>query len=189
VYVQTGARPDPAKFLAGIRAGRTFATNGPLVLFTLGGKGPGDEIRLPAGGGALEARATLASVVPVDHLEIVGDGRTVEDLPVAGDRRSGTFTRTLHVRESGWYLLRAYADRPAHPVLDIYPYGTTSPVYVVVGGAPRRSSEDARYFLAWIDRLEKAARENTGWNTAAEKEAVLADIAKARGVFLEQITP
>jgi len=189
VYVQTGSRPDQSKFLAGIRAGRTFATNGPLVLFTLGGKGPGDEIRLPAGGGSLEARATLASIAPVDHLEIVGDGRVVEDLPLAGDRRSGAFTRTIRVRESGWYLLRAYADRPEHPVLDVYPYGTTSPVYVVVAGAPRRSSEDAAYFLAWIDRLEKAARESTGWNTDAEKDTVLGDIAKARGVFLEQITP
>src|SRR5438128_2927329 len=53
VFVQTGTRPDQARFLAGIRAGRTFATNGPLVQFTLGGKGPGGEIRLPAGGGTL----------------------------------------------------------------------------------------------------------------------------------------
>src|SRR5436309_2597794 len=69
VYVQTGTRPDQARFLAGIRAGRTFATNGPLVLFTLGGKAPGDEIRLAAGGGTLQARVTLTSIVP-DHLEI-----------------------------------------------------------------------------------------------------------------------
>ena len=59
----------------------------------------------------------------------------------------------------------------------------------MVEGASRRSSDDAAYFLAWIDRLEKAAREHTGWNTGAEKETVLADIAKARAVFLEQITP
>ncbi len=189
VYVQTGTRPDQARFLAGLRAGRTFATNGPLVLFTLGGKGPGGEIRLPAGGGTLQVRATLASIVPVDHLEIIGDGKVVADLPLAGDRRTATISRAIQVRESGWYLLRAYAERPEHPVLDIYPFGTTSPVYVVVGDAPRRSSDDAAYFLAWIDRLEKATREHTGWNTGAEKDAVLADIAKARAVFLEQITP
>ena len=189
VYVQTGTRPDQARFLAGIRAGRTFATNGPLVLFTLGGKGPGGEVRLPAGGGTLQARVTLASIVPVDHLEIIGDGKVVADLPLAGDRRTATIDRAIQVRESGWYLLRAYAERPEHPVLDIYPFGTTSPVYVVVEGASRRSSDDAAYFLAWIDRLEKAAREHTGWNTGAEKETVLADIAKARAVFLEQITP
>ncbi len=189
VYVQTGTRPDQARFLEGIRAGRTFATNGPLVQLTLGGKGPGGEIRLPAGGGTLRARVTLASIVPMDHLEIIGDGKVVADLPLTGDRRAATVDRAIPVRESGWYLLRAYSERPEHPVLDIYPFGTTSPVYVVVGDAPRRSTDDAAYFLAWIDRLEKAAREHTGWNTGAEKEAVLADIAKARAVFLEQITP
>jgi hypothetical protein len=189
VYVHTGTRPDQTRFLAGLRAGRTFATNGPLVLFTLGGKSPGDEIRLPAGGGTLQARVTLASIVPVDHLQIVGDGKVVADLPLSGDRRSAALTRAIEIRESGWYLLRAYAERPEHPVLDIYPFGTTSPVYVVVGNQSRRSSGDASYFLAWLDRLEKATREHTGWNTVTEKENVLADIAKARSVFLEQITP
>ena len=57
------------------------------------------------------------------------------------------------IERSGWYVLRAYASRSRHPVLDLYPFGTTSPVYVAVGGAPARSPEDARYFLGWIDRV------------------------------------
>jgi len=189
VYVKTAVRPDHARFLAGIRAGRTFATNGPLLEFTLADRGPGDEIRLPAGGGALRARVTLNSIVPVDHLEIIGNGRTIAELPLSGDRRSAAVSRDIPVTASGWYLLRAYADRPEHPVLDIYPFGTTSPIYVVVGGGPVRSPGDAAYFLAWIDRLEKAAREHGGWNTAEEKESVLGDLARARAVFLEQAGP
>src|SRR2546428_12802713 len=73
--------------------------------------------------------------------------------------------------------------------MDIYPYAPTSPVYVGVGGARVRSPEDARFFLAWIDRLEKAARDHRGWNNAAEKEAVLTDIARARTVYRDQVTP
>src|SRR2546422_844043 len=189
VYVRTGARPDHARFLAGIRAGRTFATNGPLLLFTLAGKAPGDEIRLPAGGGTLQARVTLASIVPADHLEIRANGKVVADLPLSGDRRSLTVSHTLPVATSGWYVLRAYADRPEHPVLDTYPFGATSPIYVVVGGQAVRSSDDAAYFLAWLDRLEKATREHKGWNTPVEMESVLGDIASARAVYLEQAGP
>jgi TolB protein len=187
VYVRTGQRPDQTRFLAGIRAGRTFATNGPLLLFTLQGKSPGDEIRLPEGGGRLLARATLASIAPIDHLEIVGNGKVVAELPLAGERRSADLARDLQVKESGWYLLRAYAERSEHPVLDIYPFGTTSPIYVAVGGEPVRSSTDASYFLSWIDRLEKATREHPGWNTETEKRDVLSDLDKARAVYLDQV--
>jgi len=189
VYVKTGSRPDHARFLAGIRDGRTFATNGPLLRFTLGDSEPGEVIRLPAGGRTLQARVVLASIVPVDHLEIIGNGTTVADLPLADDRRTATLGRGIAVTKSGWYLLRAYAEHPEHPVLDIYPFGTTSPIYVDVGGEPVRSSDDAAYFLAWIDRLEKAAREHRGWNNEREKEAVLGDIDRARSVFLEQVVP
>ena len=60
------------------RPGRSMATNGPLVELALRPRGssgawsePGDELALPAGRHALEARVSLRSIVPVDHLEIV----------------------------------------------------------------------------------------------------------------------
>src|SRR2546426_528203 len=136
VYVRTGVRPDHARWLAGIRAGRTFATNGPLLEFTLGGKQIGDELRLPAASAAVRLTAVLRSIVPVDHLQVVGNGEVVAELPLGGDRTSASITRAIAITRSGWYVLRAYADGPAHPVMDIYPYATTSPIYVSVGGAP-----------------------------------------------------
>jgi len=38
-------------------------------------------------------------------------------------------------------------------VLDNYVYATTSPIYVTVGGKKARSPEDAKYFVAWIERM------------------------------------
>jgi Tol biopolymer transport system component len=189
VYVKTGARPDHAAWLRGLRAGRTFATNGPLLEFSLGGKGIGDELRLPPGSHTVQARATLRSIVPIDSLQIIGNGRVVADLLLSGERTTATATRSIPITASGWYVLRAHAAHPAHPILDIYPFGTTSPIYVTVGDGKVHSRDDAAYFLAWIDRLEKSAREHKGWNTAAEKETVLNDFARAREVYLEQITP
>jgi hypothetical protein len=186
VYVKTGARPDHAAWIAGIRAGRTFATNGPLLEFTLDGREPGSEIRLPAGGGEVRARAVLRSIVPVERFEIVANGEVVLSLPVGGDGTSADHTRSLPVTRSGWYTLRAWRERPHHPVLDIYPFATTSPIYVTVGGAPTRSQADARYFLRWIDRLEEAAGAHADWNTEEEKAAVMKDLAAARAVFQER---
>ena len=189
VYVKTGARPGHAAWLAGIRAGRTFVTNGPLLEFTLGGKQAGDTLRLPAAAAAVRLTASLRSFVPVDHFQVIGNGKVVADLPLTDRRTAASITRAIPITASGWYVLRAYADGPAHPVMDIYPYATTSPIYVSVAGAPVGSPEDARYFVAWIDRLEKAARAHRGWNNATEKEAVLDDIARARAVYEKLITP
>src|SRR3990172_7455165 len=45
VFVRTGAPLDHRRWLAGIREGRTFVTNGPLLEFTLSGREIGDAIR------------------------------------------------------------------------------------------------------------------------------------------------
>jgi hypothetical protein len=68
----------------------------------------------------------------------------------------------------------------------VYPYATTSPIYVTVGGQPIRSPEAATYFLAWIDRLERAAEANGDWNTPQEKAQVLETIRQARAEFVRR---
>jgi hypothetical protein len=96
-------------------------------------------------------------------------------------RYSGTVT--LPVDRSGWYLLRAIGDSAHTPVLDVYPYATTSPIYLTVGGAPIRSADDAKYFLAWLDRLAQGVATYPEFNSEAERAMVQAQIAAARRVF------
>ena len=186
VYVRAGGPLDHRRFLAALKAGRSFATNGPLLDFSLGGRELGDELRLPEGGGTVTAKVRLRSFVPVDHLEIVGNGRVVATVPLAGDRTAATAEVPILVTASGWYTLRARGDSAAHPVLDLYPFATTSPIYVSVGGAPARSSADAAYFVAWIDRLDAAARASTAWNDARERTEVLELFSRARAEFMRR---
>src|SRR5207344_1374184 len=86
---------DFDRFLGGLKAGRSMATNGPLVELALRARGqggtwsePGDELPLRDGRHELEARVSLRSIVPVDHLEIVSNGAVVAALPLAGERTS-----------------------------------------------------------------------------------------------------
>ena len=184
VFVKTGPLLTHEAFLAGLREGRTFATNGPLLDFTLGGSEVGDTVKLGAGGKPLEARVRLRSIVPVDHLEVVSLGKVVQEIPLAASRTEVDFTTTIEVSRSGWYTLRAYADKATHPVLDIYPFASTSPIYVEVAGEKIHSPEDVRFFLAWISRLEEATLTHPDYADAAERQSVLETIAKARKVFL-----
>jgi TolB protein len=189
VFVKSGAPLEQHHWLAALKAGRSFATNGPLLGLTLGGKQLGDDLSLPPGGEELLARVSLRSTVPVDHLEIVGNGQVVAEIPLRGDRTTVFTTLKIPVRASGWYLLRAKGDRPAYPILDVYPYATTSPIYVTVGGAPVRSPADAEYFIAWIDRLQKAVQANNDWNSAEEMSQVLASLRRAREEFVLRSHP
>ena len=143
----------------------------------------GDELRLTAGRHRLQARVSLKSHIPIDHLEIVRNGVVVTSVPLAGDRRQAETRVPLDVDQSGWYIVRAYADGPRAPVLDLYPFATTSPIYVTVADRPVRSRQDAEFFLKWIDRVQEEVNAHTGWNTVAERGSVLDQIAKARAEF------
>ena len=188
VYVRVDGPLDHGRFLAGLEAGRTVATNGPLLDFSLDGREIGAELRLPAGGGSVRARVTLRSIVPVEHLEIVGGGEVVASIPLTGDRTTATATVTLPVARSGWYTLRARGTRAVHPVLDLYPFATTSPIYVTVGGAPVRSRPDAEYFVAWIDRLAADIRRRDRVPSRSRAH-VESQLATARAAFAKMAAP
>jgi len=182
-FVRSGATLDHRSWLAGIKAGRTFVTNAPLLEFSVAGQGIGDEIRLSAGTDRVSARVSLRSNVPLDHLEIIGNGKVVATIPLSADRMTANDTVSIPVSASGWFVLRAYADRAVMPVLDLYPFASTSPIYVQVGDRPVRSPADAAFFLRWIDRIEQMARASTAWNSPAEQAGALRSLAQARTVF------
>jgi TolB protein len=166
-----------------LKAGRTFATNGPLIEFTLGGQRVGDELKFERAQAAVAFTAKLRSIVPVDHFEVVCHGQVVQTLKLAGARDSADVAGTLPLKESSWCLLRASSDNAEYPVLDNYVYATTSPVYVTVGGKPPSSPVDARYFATWIERTIDTTMHYPDWNSPAEKEYVLKRLAEAKAVY------
>ncbi|HMD32403.1 MAG TPA: CehA/McbA family metallohydrolase [Candidatus Acidoferrales bacterium] len=183
VFVQMPSGPlQMDAFLDGLKHGRTFATNGPLLRFSLGGQPVGGEVKLDQAGD-VPFTAAMASIVPVDHLEIVCNGRVARSLELAGARMSATASGTMPAAASGWCVLRAWSEHAEHPVLDLYPYATTSAVYITVAGRPPHSPEDAAYFLAWIARLREDVEHYPDWNSAGERALVIGQIDEARKKF------
>ena len=166
-----------------LKKGRTFATNGPLIEFTLGRQRVGDELKFDGAQAAVPFTAKLRSIVPVDHFEVVCNGRVAATLKLSGARDSADATGTLPLNESGWCVLRASSDKEEYPVLDNYVYATTSPVYVTIGGKAPRSPEDAKYFAAWIDRTIDVTAHYPDWNSPAEKDYVLRRLVEAKAVY------
>ena len=130
--------------------------------------------------GELGYRIALRSPVPVDHLELVHNGKVVKSFALAGDRRSLDADGTVKVDAGGWLVLRAWNER-SHPlVLDLFPYATTSPVYLDLPGGPPPAPADAAYFVAWLDRVISAAELRTDYRDAGEQSRTLAYLRSAR---------
>jgi len=182
VSVPEGPLSLPA-WLDSLRAGRNFVTNGPLVAFTLSGKGPGESLDVPSAGTEVAIAASLRSIVSVDHLEVVCNGEVARAIELSGERIHVDFEGTLRIEGPGWCVLRAWNDGASERVLDSYPYATTSPVYVTVAGREARSPEDDRHFIRWIDRIRESVEAHTDWNNPTEKETVLEMLEQAREVY------
>jgi TolB protein len=180
VYAEVPAGPLKLQsWLNSIKAGRTFATNGPLLRFELERQLPGREVHLDKKRD-VAFRAALASIVPLDHLQIVCNGKVAKELELGADHKRVYVEGTLPIASTGWCILRAFSDQSEYPILDLYPYATTSPIYVNVVGAPLRSTQDAAYFVSWMERLISAAKSNADWNTETEKQDVLTLFEKAK---------
>jgi hypothetical protein len=187
VYVSVPEGPLASDvWLEALRAGRSFATNGPLLDFTLAGESIGatvDLARANASASAVPFTARMRSIVPVDHAQVVCNGQVMRELALAAGGRELSAAGTVPVTAGGWCLLRAFSATAEYPVLDNFVYATTSPIYLSVAGARPRSPEDARYFVAWIEHLIATTSAYLDWNSTAEKAGVLAKLRDARAVY------
>jgi hypothetical protein len=181
VFLDTRGDSSPAGLLAALKAGRTFASNGPLLGLEIDGKHPGDTIAR-TGPGTLRYRIALRSPVAVEHLELVQNGKVVKAFTLT-DRRRFDAEGELPVAVSGWLLLRAWNDGADPHVLDIYPYATTSPVYLDLPGGLPPDPAAAAYFTAWLDRTIADAEARTDYRNAREREEILAYLRKAKAQF------
>jgi TolB protein len=174
---------SPQTWFDALLKGRTFATNGPLLDFSLGGQQIGGELKFAAGQSSAPFQVKMRSIVPVDHLEVVCNGRVAQTLSLNATRDVVDASGTIPLKDSGWCVLRASTDKAEYPVLDNYVYATTSPIYVTIGGKKPRSPEDARYFVAWIERTMEETARYPDWNSAAEKEYVMGKLDGAKKIF------
>jgi hypothetical protein len=170
-------------WLDALKHGKTFASNGPLLDFSLGGQPIGGELKLSTPRTDVRYLVSLRSIVPVDHLELVCNGKVVQAFALNGERKSTQQTGTLTLHDSGWCLVRASSEKAEYPVLDNYIYATTSPVYVSIAGQIPRSPEDAKYFMDWIDRTIAIAERYPYWNSPEEMKRAVAKLREAQHLY------
>uniref|UniRef100_Q01YL3 Uncharacterized protein n=1 Tax=Solibacter usitatus (strain Ellin6076) TaxID=234267 RepID=Q01YL3_SOLUE len=175
-YTYTGGELNFARWMAGMKAGHTFVTTGPLLTLTVNRKMPGDSVDVTKGSTVSIAAEALAPAT-VGTVEIVGHGKVLA-------KASGRVALSLPVDHGMWIAARCDAGNGmvAH----------TTPVYVTVNGGGFENRANYRENLAkmegYLKELEgELASPGTSVDsqTFRHKAQLQREIAEARGKLRE----
>jgi len=154
VYVHLDGDLEYDKWWQGLKAGRCFVTNGPLLLCTAQGELPGHVFQIEQNKPLeLKLDMRLISRDAVPRIEIVKDGR-VDQVVELDAAQSHHRVAALSFRESGWFLIRAVSSNQ-----NTFCFASSGPFYVEGGGKKLRiSRKSAQFFLDWVEEREKRIR-------------------------------
>lgn len=165
VYVYLGKEMDYTQWWKGLRAGRSFVTNGPMLRCKANDELPGHVFTTSNDGGVeIDLQVSLSTRDPIASIEIIKNGLTVRSISTE-ELNGGKGLGRLAFSESGWFLVRAVANNS-----ETFRFASTAPFYVEIGTRKRRiSRSSAQFFLDWV--RERRARIQLG-DTQQRSEVV-----------------
>jgi hypothetical protein len=152
VYVQLGDDFSWDKWWDGLRAGRVFVTNGPLLRVLVNGQHPGHVFSGPKDKEVeLDVKVSLTSRDPIRFLEIIKNGQVERKVPYEDWARTRTLGR-ISFQKSGWFLVRAITENPK-----TFRFASTGPFYVEVGDVKQHISRaSVQFFIDWVqERMDR----------------------------------
>ncbi len=137
-YVKLPGEYSADAWFAGLAAGRTFVTTGPMVELDLNGAGVGSEVELAAGEPMrLSARATINPDIDLlERIELIEQGEVVAESSSAEGAEVLEIAFDSTARRGTWFVVRA-AGRTTSPTRH---FGSrtveaiSAPIYVSVDG-------------------------------------------------------
>ena len=180
VFLETDGERTPAALRDALKSGRTFVSNGPLLGLDDRRQAARRHARERAGK-RCRCASRMRSPFPVDHLELVQNGRVIKTFKLAGDRTR--FDWSGDVDAQGGRLARAARlQRPAAS-LGARPLSLRDDEPDLHRRAGAACAEDAAYFVAWMDRVIEAAAGARRLEQRAEKADTLDYLNAAREKF------
>jgi Tol biopolymer transport system component len=163
VYVKTEGPLSLNSYLAALRRGRSFVTNGPMIRFNVGNAQAGGTLS-NAEGSPVSWVLDLWSAVPVEHVEVLVNGQAVwsdKGIEAAGHKQ---FKGQIKAPGGGWVAARAYGGATRWPVMDSYPFAHTGPIWFgKVGSTDAEAARKAaRDLLRWMEVAEKTLEQGYG---------------------------
>jgi hypothetical protein len=188
-FARVNEPADYAGWLAAVKAGRSFVSNGPILEFDAEGHSSGDVVSF-TGTKVVNARVTAHSILPFTTLEIVLNGETIghKTMPVYSNAPvDGVYSMkveaTATLTRSGWLAARI-VDNPdlRNPILPrrVSVFAHTGPVYFLHGGKNVREEASVVYLrkyvqgvLHWLDTNPPFFNKADSLNAKRDAQAAL----------------
>ncbi len=161
--------------------GRSFVTNGPLLLVKASGELPGSTFQVndnqPL---AVNLEIQLTSTDRIPRLELIQNGQVTQSIDCS-DKLAQQLSLRFTVNEPGWFLVRAIAD-----VEHTFRFASTAPWFIETAATKNRiSRRSAQFFLDWVE--ERIERVNKNVRDEADRRAVLLWHDRARTWWSERV--
>lgn len=142
------------EWFKGMKQGRAFATNGPMLLFRIDGDVPSLTLRYPSPR-KIGMEVTALSSGELNFVDIVRNGKVLERFNCS-DGSKFHIHFDMEVGESCWVAARAY-EKSERTVR----FAHTNPVFLEVPEPIMPSRADAIYYLEWCRELLDGSRKDS----------------------------
>jgi hypothetical protein len=160
IYVPTKGVAGYDAWLAGVKAGTGFITNGPMLEFEVEGRTSGDAIEFH-GTKRVKARVKASSILPFNTLDIVMNGEVIATktpVPQSHPAKDGVYSMeletTVELDRSAWLAARV-ADYPdiRNFILprNLSVFAHTNPIYFLRDGRKVREEASISYLRKYVE--------------------------------------
>jgi TolB protein len=155
VYVHVPESLTLERYLAALKAGRSFVTNGPLLKFSVGGAAPGGVVT--AVDGPTEWELTVGTTMPFERVEVLVNGEVVWNGPGGAEAGTRTYRGSVKAPAGGWIAARVHGGVTKWPGMDSYPFAHTAPLWfgAIASTDPAAARRAAGELLAALDVAER----------------------------------
>lgn len=166
-YVKLDAPFSPQAWLEQLRAGRSFATCGPLLFLKVGTHEPGAVVQVKRQGQKMRVQVQAQSQFPrLELLEVVHNGKVVAS---ATENGAGDLSIDKEIRLGpGWVSARAFETEGKTQV-----FAATSPVYFEHGGDRGIVPESACYYAGIVREMIAQAQAEKRFTEGQEEQTAL----------------
>jgi hypothetical protein len=175
-YVRVEGGLTLEKWFEGLRAGHTFATNGPLLELDAEGRRMGEELALDEAR-AVRVAARARAFVPMERLLVLVNGKAFAT--VEGPSRELSWSGEIALDGSSWIAVQAEGG-PSPFVTDSHLFAHSTPVWVPIGGRPVLVEEDRAYLERYVAALIELVRNESDFRNEIEREITMRGFTEAR---------